>query len=134
LKIEDKYHCVYTREFDINYISSPSVKLAPKDTLVCFNQPVVYSANLTGGNHNISWNIPAVGRTATIKVQSEKMIAVSITDDNGCKLTDTAYLHVKACNPPDKCVSLPNAFTPNNDGSNDNFGAVVNGCRITNFH
>ncbi len=46
-----------------------------------------------------------------------------VTDNYGCKAADSVYLETRPC-----CiVSLPNAFTPNNDGKNDLFRIITIG-------
>lgn len=50
--------------------------------------------------------------------------SVTITDGNGCQqvLSTIVFLNT-SCNPKD--VEIPNIFTPNGDGLNDTFGAVI---------
>ena len=46
------------------------------------------------------------------------IFTVEIEDENGCMATDLISINV---DPYDKVFELPNAFTPNNDGENDDF-------------
>lgn len=49
---------------------------------------------------------------------------LKVTDDNGCEGIDTINVFSKKCL---SGVFIPSAFTPNNDGKNDFFRAIVSG-------
>ena len=46
---------------------------------------------------------------------------LTVTDSNGCKATDTVTVFVEIPCPTDKNLQVPNAFSPNGDGYNDEF-------------
>ncbi|HLP49282.1 MAG TPA: PKD domain-containing protein [Chitinophagales bacterium] len=48
-----------------------------------------------------------------------QMVQVTGTNEFGCKTTDSVQIRVMACDP--ESVFLPNIFTPNGDGLNDEF-------------
>ncbi|HEY0059391.1 MAG TPA: gliding motility-associated C-terminal domain-containing protein, partial [Flavisolibacter sp.] len=56
--------------------------------------------------------------TKSIQVKSPGAYWLKATDDNGCAGNDTIMVVPKQCG---LGVYIPTAFTPNNDGSNDNF-------------
>jgi gliding motility-associated-like protein len=53
---------------------------------------------------------------------------VSVTDDDGCKASDTIQVVVDCSD-----VYFPTGFTPNNDNRNDRFGAVGNLAALKNY-
>ncbi len=55
--------------------------------------------------------------TPTLSAVYSQWIYVTVTNDFGCKATDSAYVKVLPCTPD--FVFVPTAFTPNGDGLND---------------
>lgn len=55
---------------------------------------------------------------------------VTMVDERGCVATDTVSVVI---NPQDKILFVPNAFTPNGDGTNDIFRAFAAGVREVDF-
>jgi gliding motility-associated-like protein len=68
----------------------------------------------SGGS--IAWATPSPSLT-------KAALYVTVSDSFGCKTTDSLVLNAKPC-----CdVYFPNAFTPNNDGTNDRFMIISAG-------
>ncbi len=131
----DNNGCSFSTTFQINYLPIPLLALVPADTVVCYNENIQLS--MEGELEKIKqiqWNIPAANFAANLKVNDEKMVIVTITDSNACIIRDTAIIKPQACNPPETCLVIPNAFTPNNDGKNETIGPIANGCRIKSLH
>lgn len=131
LYVRDKFNCVYEKEFTIDFRTLPVFTLTGADTAVCYGESV--TLRVEGDEsmiRNISWNIPALGDSALLTVKENKQVSVSIKDVNGCIIVNDKFITMKACNPPEKCLVIANAFTPNNDGLNDLIVPVVNGCRV----
>lgn len=58
--------------------------------------------------------------------------SVTLTDDFGCEHTDTVRIHCIDVFCGESSVTIPNAFTPNSDGQNDQL--CFSGEYITSFH
>lgn len=131
LYVRDVFNCIYTESLQINYKPVPLINLLPVDTTVCYDEVVfLHISGQPGQVQNVVWNIPAQNISASWKATENKTVVIRFADDNGCIITDTSYIKVKPCNTPEKCLVIPNAFTPNNDGKNDLLKPLTNGCRI----
>ena len=131
LFVRDAYGCTFSKPATIEFKSTANISLHPKDTVVCYNEKMELNAR---GDLNLisdlTWNIPSGGASALITVSENLLVTISGVDQNNCIVRDTATIIVKSCSPPEKCLLIPTAFTPNNDGSNDFMGPVTNGCQI----
>lgn len=69
-----------------------------------------------GGGGTVAWATPVLSTT-------QYAVFLTVADSFGCKGMDSLVVTTKPC-----CdVFFPNAFTPNNDGTNDRFMMVTNG-------
>ncbi len=92
----------------------PTVSLGP-DTTICKFKPVVLSVG--GGFYDTYlWNTGESTRSITVDKTGTYYIEVSL---NGCVASDTVVVL-----PGDCAIFIPSAFTPNNDGLNDQFGVL----------
>jgi gliding motility-associated-like protein len=131
LYVKDIFGCTYQKDITITFTQSFLSDLVPSDTIVCYDQTVMLLLKAdTSRFKSIVWNIPSQITKAAIKVDDNKFIKVVLTDENGCVVEKTSTLKAKACNTPQNCVWVPNAFTPDKNGRNDKIGPVVNGCRV----
>ncbi|MFT3747176.1 MAG: gliding motility-associated C-terminal domain-containing protein [Agriterribacter sp.] len=131
LYIRDAFNCVYKKDVQIKYAPATQIHISPSDTTVCYYEtvPLMLVGDIDKAE-SIQWSVPAQSLSSVVKANSNQQVYVSIIDNNNCLIIDTSIIQVKACSMPEKCVNIPSAFTPNNDGKNETIGPLVNGCHI----
>jgi gliding motility-associated-like protein len=118
---QDMFTCKDTATMDVLVNPGPTVLIKQGDSLLIpFNTSVDLDA--TGAyiyNWAPSWGLSTTNQPSTIITpQSPGMYYVYALDSNGCKNYDSIYIDINYRSP----IFIPNAFTPNGDGSNDFFG------------
>lgn len=116
-----KNNCKRIDDIQIQFIQTPKVQLL-EDTIICSNDSIVLSNLKAFGNPNYLWNDASKNALKTVSVNGVYWLKGS----NECGTSiDTFKLQTKNC----LCkVHVPNVFTPNNDGLNDLFKPVLDGC------
>ncbi len=112
--------CVSKDELVVQSVFAlPNVNLGP-DTIYCKNERFELIA--PAGQAKYEWSN---GLTSSIiQINSPGNYWVKVTSRDGCISRDTVSLAAKECL---KGVFFPNAFTPNNDRTNNSFKPVVHG-------
>ena len=85
------------------------------DTTICDKLNETLPINITTNNVSVIWNDGS--NYLEYLVDRSGIYIATITDTNGCKSTDTVNVS-NYCEPIK--LTLPNIFTPNGDGPNDN--------------
>lgn len=106
------------------FLRNPPVVNIGSDTTVCTARPII----LRTGNAITDKYLWSTGETSSsISINKTGIYYVTVSENN-CIASDTIVVAVGDCEP-----FIPTAFTPNNDGLNDNFG-VASGFATNGFH
>lgn len=126
-----------TEDINITIVSAtpPSIVISNKKDATCFGlSNGQATAAASGGNppYTYIWNTIPVQNTAAATNLAAGNYTVTATDNNGCTATTTVTINEPAAG---SCgdVYFPNAFTPNRDSRNDDFGAMGNVAAISNY-
>jgi gliding motility-associated-like protein len=111
----DENGCWGRDTIQITSVSNPSVKLM-NDTTICELEQEVIDIKVDNEELNVKWNTGSENHT--ISVNSPGTFIVTVTDINSCSAKDTVII-APYCRPI--TITMPNVFTPNNDGFNDTF-------------
>ncbi len=105
----------------VTYLQSPTVNIQRREVPLCLADGIATATLDAGPGQNYTYEWRAVGNPAIIGGQRTLVVndlgVYTVTVDNGstCPGIDTVRV-VNKCEPR---VEIPNAFTPNGDGKND---------------
>ena len=120
--------CNFRGSFLLAFVSDPYTDV--NDTAVCIGQTYPLPALESSQNTSYMWNTGATG--AVLDVDQPGLYVVTASNICG-DFSDSAFVDFYLCD-----LKVPNVFTPNDDGSNDNFqllfesGISSLNCIITN--
>ena len=113
----------------------PNISITNKKDASCFGlSDGRATASASGGNapYVYSWNTIPVQNTATAINLAAGNYTVSVTDNNGCLATTSVVITEPASGSCGE-VYFPNAFTPDGNTVNDDFGPLGNVAAISNY-
>ena len=122
LTVIDENQCNFDTTFTITPSLNPLKTAMTKQDLGCYGKGVEgwADANVSGGEppYTFVWSTKPAQTTEKVENLMYGYYFVDIVDANGCNIKDTVYIDPGTC-----CeeVFIPNAFTPNGDGINDEF-------------
>ena len=133
--VTDSKGCFENILITIANAPSPNISITAKKDASCFGlSDGTATALVSGGTppYSYSWNtVPAQNNATAINLAAGSY-TVTATDNNFC----IASTSVQITEPPQgSCgdVFFPNAFTPNGDATNPDFGALGNVAAISNY-
>jgi gliding motility-associated-like protein len=133
--VTDSKLCTEDISIDIVTATAPGISITNKKDASCPGlSDGTATALATGGatSYTYSWNTIPVQNTATATNLTAGNYTVMATDNNGCTASSTVQINEPASGSCGE-VYFPNAFTPNGDSRNDNFGAMGNVAAISNY-
>lgn len=126
VKVTNSFHCETTDSIRIlSLISPPSNFLPARDSICSYT-----ALNLSPTASYSSYQWSTGEKTKSIAVQQTGAYWLQVTNTEGCKGMDTITVLPKQCM---FGVYIPSAFTPDDNGKNDTFRALVFG-KLTQFH
>ena len=133
--VTDSKFCTENINVTITTAAPPVVTITNKKEASCFGlSDGTATALATGGNapYAYSWNTVPAQNNATATNLAARTYTVTVTDNNGC----SASTSVQITQPTSGfCgeVYFPNAFTPDGNTINDNFGPMGNVAAISDY-
>ena len=116
-------NCVYKDSLTVSWNDTLKVKMAG-DTSLCFSEHYVFQVN--GNATSYLWQDGSTADTYTVSGAG----TYSVIAKNGCGIdTLSSVVTLRKC---DCDLTLPNAFTPNGNGTNETF-RPLHPCKMTDF-
>jgi len=133
--VTDSKMCSENINITIATAIPPNITVTNKKDASCFGlSDGSATAQATGGNppYAYNWNTTPVQNSATAINLAAGNYTVTVTDNNGCSATTSVQISEPSSG---SCgdVYFPNAFTPNGDSKNDDFGPLGNTAAISNY-
>ena len=135
LRVTDANGCKVSRQYKVEVLKTPDVPftMVPKDTLYITNPTLkVFFADTSQQKlSTFEWDfgeklnarVPMINPAEYVYYNTgNKLVKLFFTDLEGCKDSVTDTIHIRTVK-----LKIPNVFTPNGDGFNDNWVIQVEG-------
>lgn len=117
--VTDAFGCQDSADVSVTLFPVPTVEAGP-DQYILFGTSTTLTAT---GDGSMTWSPPlwindTIGPTVVVWPETSTTYTVTLTDTNGCKAIDQVTVFLNSS------LYVPNTFTPNADGINDQFFAL----------
>lgn len=92
----------------------------PPDTMLCIPNTLYLNVEVENPNTNYTWSDDTENHSSQRNISSSGIYTITLTDHKECSNAHTINVEIKECVPK---MELPNVFTPNGDGINDDIKA-----------
>jgi gliding motility-associated-like protein len=133
--VNDNKLCSENINIIIATATPPNISITNKKDATCFGlSDGSATALATGGNapYTYRWNSFPAQNNATATNLASGNYTVTVTDNNGCSAGTSVQINEPASGSCGE-VYFPNAFTPNGDTKNENFGPMGNVAAIGDY-
>ncbi len=120
VQVTNNFNCVATDTFEVMSILEPPANFMKSTDSLCSYKDLELMPS--GSYTSYEWSTGAA--TKNILVKSPGLYRLKVTDNNGCTGADTTIVYARNCM---FGVFIPTAFSPDNNGINDQFKPMVFG-------
>jgi len=128
--VTDKNGCTYQKPFTIKQVNIASANFTYAPTTICVNEPVAFINKSTNTNLQ-TWSFALQDSTTQNPIHvftdtgTYQITLIAWRNQRQCSDTVTKTLVVKECPSDSINLTVPNIFTPNADGINDEWQVLV---------
>lgn len=134
--VRDEDGCLETTQIDVHFPEYPTATFSATPQITDIYDPHIEFTNTTEGDVSIQWVIGEfmtsdednIGYTFPAQAAEYTVCLIAINEFN-CSDTTCQQVFVR----DDIFIHVPNAFTPDGDGINDEFGPVIGGNSYSEF-
>ena len=115
VKVWDDYGCSGSDTTMVTLFNNPIVDLGYDTVVLCGDNSLLLDA---GDFAAYDWSTGDITNPITVR-EGAGTVSVTVTDDNGCQASDEVF--IAECTPETLLGTIPNTFTPNEDGFHDDW-------------
>jgi gliding motility-associated-like protein len=124
-------NCDSTLSLNLTINDTPNVYININDTTICIDSSILLYGN---GASSYSWNNNLIIDSLPFIPIENSFYEVTGTDSNNCSSNSSIFIELVTCYNIPFTIQIPNSFTPNFDGNNDEFRINGTSFEITSIN